>query len=372
MSSPEASIPKGSLVLITGATGHIAAHTVKQFLERGYRVRGTVRDLKTAAWLVEDVFQTFADSGFLELVHVPDLGAEHAFDDAIKGVSAIVHIASILTFAGDPNQVIPPVVRGVTSILEAALAEPSVKSFVYTSSIAAAVDISPGMPAVHVGRDSWNDRAVELAYAPTKPGSSFDNGHAVYQASKVEAEKAVWAFAKTNKPRFAVNVVSPATVLGEALVQRHLQSPYPWIKNLYDGDESVGALFQASKSSPPTTGRRRRVAGSHVTHSVIHIDVQDAALLHVAAALDPACSGARLQAWGEHCNMNDILAVLRRMHPGRRFMGDFSNQTRLEITTERGQQLALLRKWGGQDGWTTLEQSVADEMSGVKKWFTED
>ncbi|KAK7950976.1 uncharacterized protein PG986_006704 [Apiospora aurea] len=349
MTNPQASISKCSLVLITGATGHIAAHTVKQFLERGYRVRGTVRDLQSAAWLVEDVFKAYADSGFLELAHVPDLGAEHAFDHAIKGASAIVHIASILTFAGDPSQVIPPVVRGVTSILEAARAEPSVKSFVYTSSIAAAVDIGPGMAAAHVGRDSWNDRAVKLAYAPPPAGASFDHGHAVYQASKVEAEKAVWAFAEKNKPHFTVNVVSPSTVLGEALTKRHLQNPYPWIKNLYDGDESVGALFQA----------------------IIHIDVKDAALLHVAATLDPACDGSRLQAWGEHCNMNDILAILRRMYPGRKFMDDFSNQTQLDITTERDEQLALLRKWGGQEGWRALERSVADEMNGVKKWFPE-
>ncbi|KAK8081360.1 hypothetical protein PG996_000141 [Apiospora saccharicola] len=347
MATPEVSIPKGSLILITGATGHIAAHTVKQFLERGYRVRGTVRDLQSAAWLVEDVFKTFADKGFLELVHVPDLGAEHAFDEAIKGVSAIVHIASILTFDGDPSQVIPPVVRGVTSLLELAIAEPSVKSFVYTSSIATAVDISPGVTA-HVGRDSWNDRMVELAYAPPSPeGPSFNHGHAVYQTSKVEAEKAVWAFSEKHKPHFAVNVVSPSTVLGEALVKRHLVNPYPWIKNLYDGDENVGALFQA----------------------IIHIDVKDAALLHVAATLDPACDGARLQAWGEHCNMNDILAILRRMYPERKFMEDFSNQTQLDITTESVQERALLRKWGGQEEWTTLEKSVSDEMKGVKRWF---
>ncbi|KAK8124097.1 hypothetical protein PG999_004015 [Apiospora kogelbergensis] len=353
MSTPEVSIPKGSVVLVTGATGHIAAHTIKQFLERGYRVRGTVRDLKSAAWLTEDVFQAFAESGFLELVHVPDLGAKHAFDQAVKGTSAIVHLASILSFASDPGQVIPPVVEGVTSILEAALAEPSVKSFVYTSSIVAATDINPGGVA-HVGRDSWNDRAVELAYAPLPdifdPEDTLftlDRGHVVYQASKVEAEKAVWAFVEKHKPHFSVNVVSPATVLGEALVKRHLENPYPWVKKLYDGDEKIGALFQA----------------------VINIDVKDTALLHVAATLDPECNGARLHAWGGYCNMNDILAILRRLCPERKIRDDFSNQTKLGITTDYDQQLALLKKWGGQEGWTTLEQSVADEMRGVKKWF---
>ncbi len=34
------------LVLVTGAAGFLATHVVKQLLEGGYRVRGTVRDLK--------------------------------------------------------------------------------------------------------------------------------------------------------------------------------------------------------------------------------------------------------------------------------------------------------------------------------------
>lgn len=104
---------------------------------------------------------------------------------------------------------------------------------------------------------------------------------------------------------------------------------------------------------------------------VIHIDVKDIALLHVASVLDPACNGARLQAWAEYCNMNDILAILRRLYPQRKFMVDFQNQTKLTITTDCDEQLALLKKWGGQDGWRTLEQSVVDEMKGILKWYPE-
>ncbi|KAH8194207.1 hypothetical protein TruAng_011629 [Truncatella angustata] len=344
MSDPKTAIPKGSWVLVTGITGHIAAHTTKLFLERGFRVRGTVRNVKSAAWLTQDIFKSFADRGDLELVHVPDLGAEHAFDEAIKGVSAIAHIASVLSWSHNPNEVILPVVNSVNSILKAALDEPSVKSIVYTSSIAAAVDITPGVTA-HAGPDTWNNRAVEIAWAP--PPYTQERWHMIYQASKVEAEKALWAFAKTNKSHFTVNVVSPATILGEGLTKRHLELPYPWIKNLYDGNEEIGALFQA----------------------IIHIDVKDVALLHVAAVLDRECDGARLQAWAEYCNMNDILAILRRLYPRRKFMDDFPNQTKLSITTDYDQQLALLKKWGGQDRWTSLEQSVIDEVKGVVKWF---
>ncbi|KAK1635456.1 hypothetical protein BDP81DRAFT_461708 [Colletotrichum phormii] len=209
MSSPQTAIPSGSWVLVTGATGHIAAHTTKQFLERGFKVRGTVRDLERARWLTQRVFAVFAERGDLELVHVPDLGAKHAFDEAIKGVSAIAHIASILSFSDDPEEVIPPVVDSIVSILKAAACEPSVQSIVYTSSIAAAVDLSPGK-TTHAGPDAWNDEAVEIAWAP--PPHAPDHWHMVYQASKVEAEKAMWAFVKKNNPHYAVNVVSPATV----------------------------------------------------------------------------------------------------------------------------------------------------------------
>jgi nucleoside-diphosphate-sugar epimerase len=248
MSDLKTAIPKGSWVLVTGATGFVASHTIKLFLERGFKVRGTVRDVKGAAWLTQDVFKSFADHGDFELVHVPDLGAKHAFDDAIKGVSAIAHVASILSFDSDPHKVITPVVDCINSILETALNESSVKSIVYTSSIAAAVDLTPGVTA-HAGPDAWNEKAVKLAWAP--PPNTPNHWHWVYQASKVEAEKAVWAFVEKNKPRFAVNVVSPATILGGCLTKKHVVTPYPWIKNLWDGNEEIGALFKASKSTYP-------------------------------------------------------------------------------------------------------------------------
>jgi nucleoside-diphosphate-sugar epimerase len=96
-------IPKDSWVLVTGANGFVAVHTIQQFLQRGYKVRGTVRDIEKSSWLVQDVFKFYADNGSLELVEVPDLGAEGAFDEAVKGMSAIAHVASITNF--DPDQI---------------------------------------------------------------------------------------------------------------------------------------------------------------------------------------------------------------------------------------------------------------------------
>ena len=37
---------KTSPILVTGATGYVASHIIKQLLEQGHYVRGTVRSLK--------------------------------------------------------------------------------------------------------------------------------------------------------------------------------------------------------------------------------------------------------------------------------------------------------------------------------------
>lgn len=77
-------IPKGSLVLVTGANGLMGSHVAKQFLEYGYKVRGTVRDTTKFSWLLE-LFQNDYGKDSFELVQVDDLAAKGAFDEAVKG-----------------------------------------------------------------------------------------------------------------------------------------------------------------------------------------------------------------------------------------------------------------------------------------------
>lgn len=238
------SIPAGSLVLVTGATGFVASHVIIQLLERGYRVRGTVRDLDKASWLTKDAFATYAGRGDLELVTVADLGAEHAFDDAMDGIAAIVHVASVVTFAPDPHEVVPRTVKGATSILEAALQAPSVRSFVYTSSIVAATPVRAGN-TTHVGHDTWNEEAERLAWAP--PPYEPSRGGAVYAASKAAAERAVWDFVATRRPPFRVSTVLPALIIGQPLAAAHNSSAGSWIRQLYDGDMTHLGKYNSGK-----------------------------------------------------------------------------------------------------------------------------
>lgn len=251
MAEFETAIPRGSWVLVTGANGLVACHTAKQFLERGFKVRGTVRDLIKSAWLVQDVFQSYADRGDFELAHVPDLAADHAFDESIKGVSAIAHIASIVNFDPDPNNVVDGCVKGVTNLFEAALAEPSVKSFALTSSFLAATMPMLGKAAV-VTQDSWNDMALEAAWAP--PPYEPTRAPLVYAASKVASEKALWKLVEEKKPEFTVNTIAPSGILGEPLHKSQTEHGSAWIKMLWVGDTSAMRI-PASKSATETCTR---------------------------------------------------------------------------------------------------------------------
>jgi uncharacterized protein YbjT (DUF2867 family) len=93
MSRPTSRIPRGSLVLITGANGYISTHIIDVLLESGYNVRGTVRAHKP--WLDEHFTKKYGN-GRYESVIVPDLQKDAALDDVAKGVAGFIHVVSIL------------------------------------------------------------------------------------------------------------------------------------------------------------------------------------------------------------------------------------------------------------------------------------
>ncbi|KAK7430763.1 hypothetical protein QQZ08_002807 [Neonectria magnoliae] len=337
MSSPTTTIPAGSWVLVTGATGFVASHVTKQFLERGYKVRGTVRDLAQASWLVDDHFKSYMDSGDLELVAVSDLAADNAFDEAVKGVSAIAHIATVATFDPNPNNVIPQTVAGITSILKAATKERSVQEIVFTSSIMAAILPIAGNDT-RVDRHTWNEVAVQATWAP--PPYEPSRAMLVYAASKVAGEKEVWNFIEENKPHYTVNVISPSGIIGEPLHKKHAETPANWVATLFKGDKASLDLYPAA----------------------FFVDVKDIALLHIAAILDPEIKNARLQTWGHSANWNEFLTVLRKLRPQKEFIADYPNPYYLTMSTDQSDSVTLLKKWADQDGWKSLKDSISNSI----------
>lgn len=73
------------LVLISGVNGYIAAVTAKHLLENGFSVRGTVRKVASAKPLLEGPLKEYASTGSFNVVEVPDITVDGAFDEAVKG-----------------------------------------------------------------------------------------------------------------------------------------------------------------------------------------------------------------------------------------------------------------------------------------------
>lgn len=75
-------------VLVTGASGFIAAHILNTFLDAGYSVRGTVRSI-TSAEHVRQSHAKYLDR--LSFVVVEDITKPGAFDEAVKDVDGVIH-----------------------------------------------------------------------------------------------------------------------------------------------------------------------------------------------------------------------------------------------------------------------------------------
>ncbi|KAL6409585.1 hypothetical protein AUP68_05961 [Ilyonectria robusta] len=189
------------IVLVTGANGYIAGPVIELFLKAGYAVRGTVRSKASANALVEALSQYRDD---LEIVEVPDIVAPGAFDTAVKGIHAIAHLASPVSFRfTDPDPVLEAAVEGTRGILESALKEPSIKSVVLMSSIAAVMNKKEDSP--RFTEADWNTEALDQVKILGKKTP----GPLIYVASKVASERAFWEFRIEKKPSFSMSAINP-------------------------------------------------------------------------------------------------------------------------------------------------------------------
>ncbi len=186
-------------VLVSGANGFIASHSIAQLLEQGKRVIGTVRnpsdETRTAhLWALPG-----AEAG-LTLV-AADLTADDPFS-AYTDVDAILHMASpyVLNVADAQKDLVDPAVQGTVSMLRAAAKSPRVKRVVLTSSMAAITDEPDGRL---LSEADWNDKSTLTRNA--------------YYYSKTMAERAAWDFMEREKPGFDLIVINPFMVIGPAL-----------------------------------------------------------------------------------------------------------------------------------------------------------
>ncbi|KAI0040575.1 NAD(P)-binding protein [Auriscalpium vulgare] len=251
------------LVLVTGGTGYVGAWVIKYLVDNGYDVVAAVRTAAQGDFLTN---RFPAYSGRVSHAVVPDISKEGAYDDAVKDVDAIIHVASPLLYSWeDPQEVIGPAVAGTSGILKSATTYGAkVQRVIITSSASAVCGF---MTDKEYDENDWN--LADLNTEHTKTSSPL----AVYNTAKTRAEKAAFDYVRATQPRYDLVTLLPAFNFGPYIHQpgKHFGS-------------SPGALLAAFPVGGETSGAL--VAG--------FVDVRDSALLHVLALKNAELSGERL------------------------------------------------------------------------------
>jgi len=324
------------IVLVTGINGYIGSHVADQFLVAGHDVRGTARTIEKGQVIKEALTEKHGESR-VEILAVPNIAADGAFDQAVKGVHAVAHVASILSFDKDASKVVPDTIASTISILKSCLNEPTVKSFVYTSSSIATCHPIPNVKR-YIDSNSWNDEDARDAW---KPELEWQEGHQwiVYGASKTEAERAVWKFRDEESPAFTVNAVLPATTFGPVLSRDAITSSGSFVKMIYEGH------ILPIQDLPPQ----------------YWVDVRDVGRLHVAAVKFPDVNGRRIFAWVDGWNWNRVLKVLRELRPDHKFTNDIPDLGEDMTSIDNTEDEKLLVRMG-RKGWTSFRESMDESL----------
>ena len=286
----------GELILITGATGHLGYRTLVLALEAGYSVRAAVRSqAKAKEILAAPSIKTLDPGPKLDFVYIPDIIADGAYDDALSGVKAIIHIASpfnsCLSAEDYERDIITPAVKGSTNILKAAAKEPSVKRIVVTSSQMA---IIPWEEVIAAG----NDHVYTAEKSAPDPSGPYTSSFVAYAAAKVKALNATREYVRTEKPTFDVINTMPVFIVGKNELITDA-------KDILNGSNMIPfAPILGQHASVPNGG------------GVIHLD--DVAKVHILS-LNPKVEGNQdfgIQSGGtEGIVWDDGIEIVKRRFP---------------------------------------------------------
>ncbi|KDQ17916.1 hypothetical protein BOTBODRAFT_171618 [Botryobasidium botryosum FD-172 SS1] len=284
-------------VLVTGASGFVGAWVIKALLGEGFNVRGTVRSAPKGDYLAK-LFESYGDA--FSYVIVADMTVEGAFDEAVKGIHGVVHLASPISVAAvDPDEIIKPAVKGVVNVLQSIKQFGTlVKRVVFTSSVAALLEPKSETPATYTEAD-WNTSFLE----ETKAKGVNAGPLTTYRASKVAAERAAWDFVEQNKGEIEFDLVA----LLPALLERPLMHDVPSPAQLNSSAKIVfGAVYGAA--GLPQDVKVTAPGGNFV-------DVRDMATAHVRALQKEAAGGQRVICSAGPFSWQDLYNALNSAEP---------------------------------------------------------
>lgn len=277
-------------ILITGASGFVAAHVLTAFLEAGYKARGTVRSEETAA----NVKKTHAKySHSLSFAIVPDIRTKGAFDEAVKDVDGVVHTASPFVLSGvEPEKgLLIPAIEGTKNILLSISAHaPQVKRVVITSSFAAILDMHKGAwPGHTYSEEDWNPETYD--------GAKNADGGTAYCASKKLAEKAAFDYVKETNAPFSIATICPPMVYGP------LEHNVTSTAKLNTSSADIYRLMNGSEKEVPQTS------------FYAWVDVRDVGEAHLKAYETDAAANQRFFVTGGTYSYQIICDILREKFP---------------------------------------------------------
>ncbi|OUS27624.1 diaminohydroxyphosphoribosylaminopyrimidine deaminase [Gammaproteobacteria bacterium 45_16_T64] len=218
-------------VLVTGANGYIASWLVKQLLEQGHQVHGTVRD-KTNTHKVGHLL-TLADAfpGQLTLFNA-DLFNEGEFDDAMLSCEYVFHTASPFIIRGlnDPQkELVDPALKGTRNVLASANRIDSVKRVILTSSVVAIYGDYVDMQ--NINEDVFSEKHWNTTSSLQHQPYSYSKTVAEQEANKIH----------TSQTRWDMVTLNPGLVLGPSLAQASDSTSLSTMLELMDGTLQTGA-----------------------------------------------------------------------------------------------------------------------------------
>ena len=243
-------------VLVTGGTGFIGLHCLQQLLDKGYKVRTTIRSESRKQEVLEAMKKHSSNCENLEF-YIADLLKDDGWKEAVEGSKYVLHVASPF-FLGEPENedvFIKPAVEGTLRVLKAC-ADADVQKVVLTSSFAAVGYGHPREKQVYTEED-W---------------SSVEGEISAYAKSKTLAEKAAWEFVENleESKKFDLTVINPVAVTGPMLTS--------------DIGSSNDFLLKLISGSMPACPK------IHMGY----IDVRDVAKAHIFSMTEEKTNGERI------------------------------------------------------------------------------
>ena len=191
-------------IFISGGSGYLALHCIKLALEKGYRVKTSVRNESKKVEVLNAIKDYLKKPEDLEFC-ILDLLSDEGWNESMIGCDFLLHTASPFPFKQPKNEqdLIKPAVQGTIRALNAAKTA-NIKRVVITSSVAS-IAFGHNKKNITVNHKDWTN-------------TNSPKGVDAYMKSKTFAEKSAWEFVnKEENSSMKLTTIHPSGIFGAPL-----------------------------------------------------------------------------------------------------------------------------------------------------------